>query len=353
MLKTGQLSRSTYFLIILSALVEIAILLLIAQQANPVFIVLLGLVPPILVMTKELIEQKKTDIDDADAKLTKQTMKEIHEKVMKTTGELENKQKVISHFLRYGVVKEQDLIEALNQQSFVIFYHYNRAMDEDFVPYLPENKTFSKVILKELGFVPVGATYGSYFFHVISSKALPRPLDDIVYLEAYIKKRMFDYWVKLESNLKQDPTQYEKFKKNKRKKGNLSYFLGKIFPSNLSIGYINFSSFDKRFLEYCSRFVNSKDLEIDTQELKSIIQLASLEVFIGSIEPKDRKKICQNESKIKDELGIESLFDYTSIDEEVWKKVLLPYFDENKATNYSKIISSRTKEYCPIIKEFL
>jgi hypothetical protein len=313
----------------------------------------MGIISPILVMVKELLEQKKTDIANADAKLNKQTIKEIHKKVLKTNVELENKQKIISHFLRNGVVKEQNLIEALNQQSFVIFYHYNRKIYDGFVTFLPENKKFSNMIVKELGFVPVGSYHGSYFFHVVSSKALPHPLDNIVYLEAYIKKRLLEYWAQLEANLKQDPTQYEKFKKHKKRKGNLSYFLGKIFSSNLSIGYVNFSSFDRRFLEHCGRFVNSKDLEIDTQELRSLITLASLEVFIESIEPEDRKKIYQNESKIKNELGIESLFDYATIGEEVWKNVLLPYFNENKATNYSKIISSRTKEYCPIIKDFL
>lgn len=353
MFKSRQLSLANYFLIVIAALIAIMILVLTFIQANPSLIALMGIFSTILVMMQQLLQQKKTDVDDAEAKLTKQMMGEIHEKVIERTAELENKQKVISHFLRHGIVKEQDLIEALNQQSFVIFYHYNRQVDKDFAKFLPDNKKFSKVILEELGFVPVGAVYGSYFFHVISSRALPHPLDNVTYLEAYIKKRLFEYWAQLESNLKQNPTLLEKFKNKKRKKGNLSYFLGKIFPSNLSIGYVNFSSFDVGFLEYCSRFVGSKDLEINTQELKSLISLASIDFFIDSIEPADREKISQNESKIKNKLKIESLFDYASIAEEVWKDVLSLYFDENKATNYSKIINSKTKELCPIIKEFL
>jgi hypothetical protein len=304
-------------------------------------------------MIQQLWEEKKTDVDDAEAKLSKRKMEEIHEKVIIKTTELENKQKVISRFLKHGIVKEKDLIEALNQQSFIILYHYNRAIDKDFVKFLPENKKFSKLILEELGFVPVGAVYGSYFFHVISSTALPHPLDNITYLEAYIKKRLTEYWIQLESNLKEYPLLLEKFQKKERKKGNLSYFLGKIFSSNLSIGYVNFSSFDTKFLEYSSRFVNPKDLEINTQELKSLIALASIDFFIDSIEPIDRKTINQYETKIKEELKIESLLDYATIPEGIWQKVLSTYFDENKSANYSKIVSSKAKELCPIIKEFL
>lgn len=353
MFKLRQLILSNYFLIVIGWIVASAILGLALIQANPLFIVLLGIVSASLLMMQQLLEQKKADVDDAEEKLTKKRMKEIHDKVTKKTVELENKQKVISSFLRHGIVKEQDLIDALNQQSFIILFHFNRAVDKNIARFLPDNKKFSKVIFEELGFVPVAPVHGSYWFHVINSTTLPHPLDNIAYLEAYIRKRLFEYWAQLESNLRQDPQVLEQFQKKERRKGNLSYFLGKIFPSNLSIGYVNFSSFDTRFLEYCSRFVSAKEIEIDMQELKSLISLASIDFFSDTIEPADRQIIYQNESKIKNELKIESLFDYASIDERILKKVLSDYFDANKAEIYGKIISSKAKELCPVIKEFL
>ena len=337
----------------LISVVAIVLLVLSYVQVNPLVIALVGIFSLLLSMTQQLLQQKKTDVADAEANLSERMMEGIRAKVTITTAELENKQKVMSHFLKHGIVKEQDLIETLNQQSFIILFHYNRQMDKDFLKFLPDNKKFSKLILDELGFVPVGAVYGSYFFHVISSTALPHPLDNIAYLEAYIRKRLVEYWTQLESNLEAYPHLLEKFRKKERKKGNLSYFLGKIFSSNLSIGFVNFSSFDTKFLEYSSRFVNSKNLEIDTQELKSLITLASIAFFIDSIEPIDRKVISQNESKIKNELKIESLFDYATIPNAEWQRVLSVYFNRVKTTNYSEIISSRARELCPIIKEFL
>jgi hypothetical protein len=81
--------------------------------------------------------------------------------------------------------------------------------------------------------------------------------------------------------------------------------------------------------------------------------LASIDFFIDSIEPIDRKVISQNESKIKNELKIESLFDYATIPHAEWQRVLSVYFNEVKASNYTEIISSKAKEFCPIVQEFL
>lgn len=348
-----QLSHLNYILIVVASFVAVTILVLTFIQGSALFIALLGIFSTLLVMMQQLLQQKKTDVDDAEAKLTNQVMVDIHETATKKTLELENKQKVISQFLRRGIVKEQDLIDALNQQSFIILFHFNRQVNKDFAKFLPNNKIFSKVICEELGFVAVAPVQGGYFFHVINSRALPHQLQNITYLEAYIKKRLVEYWAQLESNLKQDPKLLETFKTHARRKGNLSYFLGKIFPANLSIGYVNFSSFDTRFLEYCGRFVSSKELEINTQELRTLISLASIDFFIDTIEPVDRNIISQNESKIKNELKIGSLFDYATISHAAWQRVLSVYFGEVKAANYTEIISSKARELCPIIKEFL
>lgn len=353
MFKLRQLFLSNYLLIILASSVAIAILVLTLIQASPLPIALLGIFSTFLVTLQQILQEKKTDVDDAEAKLTQQVMIDIQEKATKKNVELENKQKVISQFLRRGIVKEQNLIDALNQQSFIILFHYNRAVNREIAKFLPDNKKFSKVICEELGFVSVAPVHGSYWFHVVNSGALPHQLQNITYLEAYIRKRLLEYWAQLESNLKQDPKLLETFKTHTRRKGNLSYFLGKIFPSNLSVGYVNFSSFDINFLEYCSRFVNSKELEINTQELRTLISLASIDFFIDSIEPTDREKICQNESKIKNELKIQSLFDYATVSHAEWQRVLSLYFDEVRSAKYTEMISSKAKEFCPIIKEFL
>jgi hypothetical protein len=148
---------------------------------------------------------------------------------------------------------------------------------------------------------------------------------------------------------------YQEYKEEKDKKVNFSYFLGKIFPCNLSIGYLNFSSFDTRFLSYYAKFTNSKTVEVNKQKLDDLLSLASISLFVTLVEPNDRKIILKNESVIRANLGVNNLLDYESVTEAKWTEELTKIFQNQseKAGIHAKTIYSSVQKYVPVIKEFI
>ncbi|MEK6953771.1 MAG: hypothetical protein AABX01_02105 [Candidatus Micrarchaeota archaeon] len=341
-----------YSLIVLTFLTAAIIIILTAFYPNPYLIAIISVCVLILTMMKEYRDQKKDDIEEALSKLSNKKMDEIHSQI--TINEIESKkrEKVIMKLMKKGVINEDDMIAALSQEAYFIFYHFNRAFDNKYVKYLPENRKLAARILEKLGFVPVGAFSGSYFFHIINSRALPTDLQNIGMLEAYIKKEAVNHWTELDSNIKTNPSLYEKYTENDKTRGNLVYFLGKIFPSNLSMGYLNFSSFDTRFLPHLSKFLNSEKIEINVKKFNDLISLASLDFFIDSIERKDRAKILENETEMRAELGIKKIYDYANLSKEDLIRVLSKYFTNEKSIKFSDIILQSANDSCPIIQEF-
>jgi uncharacterized membrane protein len=310
----------------------------------------------IIVIIKEIREKHKTNQEKAEEELTDEKIEHIDQEVTTRNDELAYKQRVISEFLKYGVVKEEDILSNLNQEPFIILYHFNRKINKEIEPFLPDNTKAINKILADLGFVPVGAYTGSYFFHVVGANSLPRELNNIAYLEAYIKRKMKNSWKKMWGNMEEkNKDLYQKYKDDKDKRVNFSYFLGKVFPSNLSIGYLNFSSFDNQFLSYYSKFTNSRKIEVDKQKLNDLLSMASISFFINLIELNDRKQILKNETQIKKNLSIKSLLDYESVSETQWNNELRTIFkdDLEKCGIYAKTIWLTVQKYLPVIKEFI
>jgi len=340
-----------YFIIVVSFIAGAILLALQFFGASKFWIFLVALVSLLIIFIEQILAKKKTKIEKAERKLTDERIIVIEKEVVKRNTELEDKQKVILEFLREGIIKEEDLIESLKQEPFVILYHFHRGVIKDLRPFLPEGRRAINKILNDLGFVPVGPFHGSYFFHVVGANMLPTPLNDLSYLEAYIRKKIKKYWALMLSNVERENKQlYNKIKDKKIL--NLSYFLGKLFPSNLSVGYINFSSFDKGFLSYYSKFTNVKELQINEQKLNELLKLASIKLFITKIPPKDKKKILKKEKEIKESLEITNLLDYESITEKQWNLVLSKLF-KKEMKDYIKIIKFSVDRYCPIIREFI
>ncbi|MFZ1971062.1 MAG: hypothetical protein WAU65_02700 [Candidatus Nanoarchaeia archaeon] len=98
-----------------------------------------------------------------------------------------------------------------------------------------------------------------------------------------------------------------------------------------------------------------KKLKVNKQKLDNLISLASISFFVGLVEPKDRKIIIQNESKIRKDFQIKNLLDYESITEASWIKELTEIFpnETEKVSNISKKIFDTIQEFIPIIREYL
>src|SRR3989344_5198684 len=107
-------------------------------------------------------------------KLTNKKLDVIDDKINAKNTELEYKKKLMSEFLRYGVVQEDDIIDNLNQEPFIIIYHFNKKLPKSIEQFSPEKDKILIAILTKLGFVPVGRYHGSYFFHVASANSLPK-----------------------------------------------------------------------------------------------------------------------------------------------------------------------------------
>jgi hypothetical protein len=309
----------------------------------------------ILAAYKELRDKHKQRLDDAASELTDKKITEIRDMAKENKEELQYKQDIIKEFLKEGIVNEEDLLDNLNQEPFTILYHFNRGIDKEIIEFLPQKKKVVQNLLDELGFVPVGYRHGAYFFHVINTRYLPIQIQNVSSFEAYMRKRVKEIWDEFWENIKtKDPKLYAEYESKKDKKVNLSYFLGQIFPSNLSVGYLNFSSFDRKFLAYYAQFVDSQTIRINKQKLNELSNLASISFFVNSIEPNDRELILSNESTIKKSLGINKIMDYMTIQKEAWHDEISKIItDLDKANIYSEKIYKRAQKYCPIIKEFI
>ena len=340
-----------YLIIILAIVASTLLVVLQSLQVDSIWIMTVAIISLILVSAKEINEKRKKDTEAIERKMTDESVKRIENEVVKRNLELFDKQKILMEFLNHGIIKEDDLILNLNQETFITIYHYNRSVGE-LRSFLPNRKTPIVQILNDLGFLPVGYGPGSYFYHVANISSLPKELQEVKYLEAYIRKKFKKIWNDFMQQLEKDnKTMYGKYKD--KRIFNLSYFISKVFPINMGVGYVNFSSFDRKFITNFSKFVNTRKMHIDKQKLNELLSMASVSIFIGSFMTQDREKIIRNEDKIKKQLKVKNLFDYENIKEGEWSLAFSELFDQQKSIEYARIITSSIQRYCPIIREFI
>lgn len=316
----------------------------------------------ILVAIKDLIGEKRADeekisaqiekeAENARKEMTEERIAHIDEEVAIRNAELkkerdllEYKQKIMADFLRKGIITEESILKNLNQESFMIVYHYNLALSKKYVNLLPNRKLVVKNILDNLGFVAVGRRSGTYFFHVISTNLLPKELRQSAYLEEYLKKKILQSWRIVEK-------QTEGIEKERlQKKLSSVYFLGKIFTSELKIGYLNYPLFSDEFIPYLASFTK-KVKTIDKQKLHELMSLASLHYFVEAIPSLDKEKILAKEEDIKKTLGVKSLYEYQTIPKEQWVSALSGVVDATKSQEYAESICNSINRHLPIIKE--
>ena len=352
--------KSNYLILILIAIVGIAIPILQYFRIGVFYILLLTEVSLIAVAVRDFLSNFQENAKDASIKMTEEKVNHIDNELIKENSEmkktqqiLEDKQKIIAEFLRQGVIKEEDIIQDIGQESFIILHHFNRRPPVKYLMLLPEGRTPIKVLIKRLGFVPVGASHGSYFFHIINIKLLPKELRQVSSLEAYIRRKVLDGWKVAETRLADDDKEeHAKFMEAYYDKFNLIYLIGRVFSSELRIGHLNYPSFSKEFLPYLSSFTK-KMHNVDKKKLNDIISLASISFFINSIEPIKRRKILDKETYIKKKFGITSLLEYESIPKDKWIEVFSNFLEKGDAEKCADEIYSSIKRDLPIIKTFL
>ena len=258
--------RSNYLFIIILGGLGIGIILVTLFNFATSVIALVGIVSILIGAARDILNQNSADIEAAKNKdseeafrrMTEEKMEAITKKVSENktlvdrTQVLESekqmwtdKQRIFTTFMHKGVVKEESLLESLSQETFIEIYHFNAGTPKKYLKLLPDGKKAMEKILDDLGFVPVGFGPGGYFFHVISTNSLPKELREPIDLEAYIKKLEIKSWKVVEKKLQEtDAEEYRSFKEKEKSKWNLIYFLSKVFPANLRVGYINYQNFD-------------------------------------------------------------------------------------------------------------
>jgi xanthosine utilization system XapX-like protein len=366
--------KSNYLFIVILGVLAVGIILVTLFKFPPSVIALVGIISIVIGAIRDILNQNAKDIEaarnkdseEAFRRMTEGRMETITKKISENKSLVErtqvlesekqiwaDKQRIFTAFIKKGVVKEESLLESLSQETFIEIYHFNATVPKKYLKLLPDGKKVMAKILDDLGFVPVGFGPGSYFFHVISTNSLPEELREPVDLEAYIKKMEIRSWKLVEKKLQEaDPDEYKVFKEKERTKWNLIYFLSKVFPANLKVGYINYQNFDSSFLPYLARF-SKKIKNVDKKRLEEIIHLASIEYFIDFIPSIEREIWLKDEGKIKADLKITQLFDYEKISEETWIEIASGLFDKPKAIEYGKGIYTSIKRDLPIIREFL
>ena len=347
---------STYLLILLILIVGIVGALLTYYGFPPIYYFAVSILALVLLAVQNFLKEYQAR---SEKQLSKAQMDRIENEATTKNKELEESKKgleerqlIMKDFMKQGVVKEEDIIKSLKQESFTILHHFNRKTPKKYLEYLPDHKTTINRVIDTLGFVPVGNRAGSYFFHIVTTNSLPVALRQTSNLEAYIKQKNEESLKAIETGLKKhDPVEYREFIKSPHRKGYLIYLVGKVFATDLKIGYINFAGFDARFLPYLLRYTR-KVKNVDKKKLNEVLELASISYFLSGIEPKDRDKIVSKEREIKRKLSVKILFDYETITTDTWKQTLKNYFADDKAKKYSITIHEATKRVMPIIREF-
>lgn len=353
------MASNTYLLILLILVTGIVQALIVYFGLPPVYLIVITIVALGLIAAKEVLAEKNSDTERAQREMTDRRIKNIemesiekrkeHEATIKL---LEEKQFIMKDFIKDGVVKEDEIIKSLKHESFIVLHHFNKKTPQKYLKYLSGGKTVINSILDDFGFVPVSRRQGAYFFHIVNTKSLPSSLRQPAYLEAFIRKKSEEGIKAIENGLKNgNKKEYKNFINNPKSKGYLVYLIGKIFATELNIGYLNWPGFDEKFLPYISRYAN-KIKNVDMKKLNDIINMASISYFIRAIEPKPRAIILSNEKEIKKELEIKSIYDYETIPLESWEKVLLKYFDKEQAKIFATILYGSSRRTVPIIREF-
>ena len=86
-------------------------------------------------------------------------------------------------------------------------------------------------------------------------------------------------------------------------------------------------------------------------QVRKFVFDSSFFLFFGEIPQDDLKKLLNLESKLKQQLNINSLLDYTQCSVDDIKKVFQSSFDVSKATEYANLVKSKAKEYEDALKE--
>lgn len=353
------MGSSTYLLIFMILVTGTVQAFIIYLGFPSIYLIAVTIVALSLVAAKEALAEKNSDVERAQREMTDQRIKNIEKESVEkgreheaTIKSLEEKQNIMKDFIKDGVVKEDEIIKSLKHESFIVLHHFNKKTPQKYLKYLPEGKTVINSILDRYGFVPVGRRQGSYFFHIINTRSLPSALRQPAYLEAFIRKKSDDGVKAIENGLKKgNKSEYKNFINNSKSKGYLVYLIGKIFATELNIGYLNWPGFDERFMPYMSRYAN-KIKNVDMKKLNDIISIASISYFIRAIEPKSRAIILSHEKEIKEKLGIKNIFDYETISLDGWEKVLSKYFDNVQTKSFAIMLSESAKRTVPIIREF-
>lgn len=353
---------SNYFLIILILVVGIASIIISYFNFYSLLIPLMAIISLLLVAIRDMKAQNEADSKGAEKKITDAVIVKIDETLTKENQELkakhqllEDKQTIMKEFLQKEVVKDDDLLQSISEESFMVLYHYNLSTQNSFLEFLPNQRTAINNIIVRLGFVSVGSGHGASFFHIVNTVLLPKELQKPAYLETYIRKKVLNSWKKLSAELKEkDERKYNAFQKlMEGNKINLAYLVGKLFISETRIGYLNYPLFSPDFLPYISSF-SKKIKNVNKQKLKEIISSASISYFIEFIPQTDREIIISNENEIKRKLQIKELFDYQSVPKEKWLEITKDLFpSDGKAQKYADGIHDYVGRYLPIIREFL
>ncbi len=353
--------KGNYIIIILILIVGIVSAISVSYGYPSYIIAALAIVSLLIVAIRDMRDQSSGDLAEAERKLDSERMKKIEATVNKENKELKEKHElakaregIMKDFIKRGIIKEKEILDSMTQESFMVLYHFNKKLPEKYKNLLPDKEKPVDRIIKQLGFVPVGSFAGAYFFHIVNTALLPRDLRQPAFLEAYIKNKVRGSWNTIEAELKKtNKREYNYFKKNSDKKVNLIYLIGKVFTSELRIGYLNYSNFDRRFLPYISGFAK-RIKNVDKKKLHDLLELASLEYFVGGVKNnKDRDKIIRNETKIRKGVGVVTLLEYGNVSREKWMEELLKLFDDTKAEEYVNLVYNSIKRDLPIIREFL
>ncbi len=322
----------------------------------------------IIVGMLQLYSQIMTDRGGAQtaARLEKQVeklqeiSKEQDEHIKQLSTALNQKQKagivLVGKLIDRGLISQADVIKHLEGiDTFFLYCYANR------LPAPSDKARIARLyptFLKNEGFVRVGNRSG---FFVITAKKLTKRLQDTPVLYAWLMKELKNQLARewtaqlTKLNTRRYMAYYQKYRNDKYTDHlNMNILLTKIKLRSDNIGIINKNIFPKDFVKLINEDLKLGKIEINEEQkvqVRKFVLDSSFELFFSEVPKNDLNKLLRLESRLKQQLNINSFIDYTQQAEQDMTNILKSSFNAAKASEYANMLKSRAKDYVDALKE--
>ena len=303
--------------------------------------------------TSDVGELKKQSEDQK--RTSDEQIKLIKEMTQKMGEQQKARVNLVAKLVDKGLISQADVAKHLEgTDAFILYCYANPAPVSNKVRLTRLYPAF----LQKVGFVRMGRR--SSFF-ITTTNRLTKKLQNPNFLKQWLYKELRGQLeAEWEGQLSKLSDRQKEFLYKRYGEGDYSKFLNMnilIFKAKLSggnIGIIGKNMLPVDFTKLIGTDIKLGKIPMEEEkkvQVRKFVFDSSFFLFFGEIPQDDLKKLLNLESKLKQQLNINSLLDYTQCSVDDIKKVFQSSFDVSKATEYANLVKSKAKEYEDALKE--